>query len=108
MEPAVLRVASSLPGYLVTEWLPIPGKEAGLGGFRKRWFTEVRYHLRITPLYGEAQKCVLLLMPEVRERPNDAYAWMTGAAELAATETALVFGVVGSSTPTEAPTNEAP
>lgn len=75
-------ISESHEGQITTDWMPIPGRIAGLLWWKKEYQTEVRHVITIKRSYLTAQFANFTILTEVRERPNSNYDWEEGDPEL--------------------------
>lgn len=75
-------IASSNDGQIVTDWQAVPGREAGVLWWRKRYDTEVRHIITVKQAMPSDHLSSYSIQTEVRERPNPSYAWAPADPEL--------------------------
>jgi hypothetical protein len=72
-------------GTIVTEWMSIRGKTAGLWLWKKEYLTEVRHTISVRPATRNRSLLSYSIKTEVRERPNAEYPWVSADVELGRT-----------------------
>lgn len=75
-------IASSNEGQITTDWQRIPGREAGVLWWKKRYDTEVRHIITVKQALHARSLSSYSLETEVRERPNANYDWAPADPEL--------------------------
>lgn len=75
-------IASSNDGQIVTDWQAVPGREAGVMWWKKRYEAEVRHIVTVRQAMHAANLSSYSIQTEVRERPNPSYAWTSADPEL--------------------------
>lgn len=75
-------IASSNDGQIVTDWQAVPGREAGVLWWKKRYDTEVRHVITVKQAVRSEHLSSYSIQTEVRERPNPSYAWAPADPEL--------------------------
>ena len=75
-------IASSNDGQIVTDWQAVPGREAGVLWWKKRYDTEVRHIITVKQAMRSEHLSSYSIQTEVRERPNPSYAWASADPEL--------------------------
>jgi len=75
-------IASSNEGQITTDWQRIPGREAGVLWWKKRYDTEVRHVITVKQAFRSSSLSNYSIETEVRERPNANYDWAPGNPEL--------------------------
>jgi hypothetical protein len=75
-------IASSNEGQITTDWQRIPGREAGVLWWKKRYDTEVRHVITVKQAFRSSSLSSYSIETEVRERPNANYDWAPANPEL--------------------------
>lgn len=75
-------IASSNEGQITTDWQRIPGREAGVLWWKKRYDTEVRHVITVKQAFRSSSLSNYSIETEVRERPNASYDWAPANPEL--------------------------
>lgn len=78
-------IASSNDGQITTDWQAVPGREAGVLWWKKRYDTEVRHVITVKQSMRSERFSSYSIQTEVRERPNPSYAWAPADPELGRT-----------------------
>lgn len=75
-------IASSHEGQITTDWQRIPGREAGVLWWKKRYDTEVRHVITVKQAFRSRSLSSYSIETEVRERPSAHYDWAPANPEL--------------------------
>ena len=75
-------IASSNEGQITTDWQRIPGREAGVLWWKKRYDAEVRHVITVKQAFRSRSLSSYSIETEVRERPNANYDWAPANPEL--------------------------
>lgn len=75
-------IASSNEGQITTDWQRIPGREAGVLWWKKRYDAEVRHVITVKQAFHSSSLSSYSIETEVRERPNANYDWAPANPEL--------------------------
>ena len=75
-------ITSSNDGQIVTDWQAVPGREAGVLWWKKRYDTEARHIITVKQAMRSEHLSSYSIQTEVRERPSPSYAWAPADPEL--------------------------
>ena len=78
-------ISDSNEGQLITDWRPLQGRRAGILWWEKVYEAEVRHVITVKQSTRSTKHSNIVVVTEVRERPNSAYPWSPGNSELGQT-----------------------